>query len=84
MRVKAKTDLPSLALAAFLGLVLAGALWGAWQGAHQLRMDLGLHGWIALIGGALLTLLLAGGLMSLVFFSARRGFDDAHPPDPES
>lgn len=82
--MKAKTGLPSLALAAFLGLALAGAVWGAMRATQHLRMDLGLHGWIALIGGALITLALAGGLMSLVFFSARRGFDDAHPPDPES
>lgn len=82
--MKAKTGLASLALAAFLGLALAGALWGAWRAAQHLRMDLGLHGWIALIGGTLVTLALAGALMSLVFFSARRGFDEAHPPDPES
>ncbi len=31
----------------------------------------------ALIGGGLGTLALGVGLMSLVFFSARRGYDDA-------
>ncbi|GBD41976.1 hypothetical protein HRbin39_01363 [bacterium HR39] len=37
---------------------------------------MGLHGWIALALGALVTLLLGGGLMALVFHSARRGYDD--------
>jgi hypothetical protein len=34
------------------------------------------HGWIALILGTLLSLALGGGLMALVFHSARKGYDD--------
>jgi hypothetical protein len=37
--------------------------------------DLGLHGTIALALGIGLTLLLGVGLMALVFYSARKGFD---------
>lgn len=33
-------------------------------------------GMLALIGGSILTLLLGGGLMALVFYSSRRGHDD--------
>lgn len=35
-----------------------------------------LHGWIALGAGAALSLLVGGGLMALVFYSARKGYDD--------
>ena len=38
--------------------------------------DIGLHGSIALGLGVVLTLLLGIGLMALVFFSARRGYDE--------
>lgn len=37
---------------------------------------LSLHGWIALGLGTALTLLVGGGLMALVFYSARKGYDD--------
>ena len=38
-----------------------------------------LNGWIALILGVLATLAVGDGLMTLVFISNRRGYDD--PPD---
>lgn len=34
------------------------------------------HGWIALTAGTVLSLLVGGGLMALVFYSARKGYDD--------
>jgi hypothetical protein len=34
------------------------------------------HGWIALGAGTVLTMLVGGGLMALVFYSARAGYDD--------
>ncbi len=62
-----------------LGLALsAGAVAYAWW---QLEGVLSVHGWIALSLGVVLTVALAAGLMSLVFYSHRRGFDDeaGHP-----
>ncbi len=82
--MKPRIGIASLALAAFLCAVLAGAVYGAVRAFRSLPLDFGLNGWIALIGGALLTLLLSGTLMGLVFLSSRRGFDDAQPPDPEN
>lgn len=46
-----------------------------------------LHGWIALGLGTALSLLVGGGLMALVFYSARKGYDDRigfgrNPDDP--
>ena len=34
------------------------------------------HGWIALAAGSVLSILVGGGLMALVFYSARKGYDD--------
>lgn len=61
-----------------LGGLLAAAVWGAvsgWLGGPE--VDIGIHGWIALIGGSVITFAVGGGLMALVFYSARKGFDDA-------
>lgn len=41
-------------------------------------VDISIHGMIALILGVILTLGLGVGLMYLVFYSSRRGYDDAH------
>lgn len=41
-------------------------------------VSLGWFGWVTMVVGSLLALGLGGGLMALVFYSARRGHDDAH------
>ncbi len=45
--------------------------WAAWP-----QVDLPLNGMIALGIGVVLTLVLGAGLMALVFYSARHGYDD--------
>ena len=66
----------ALILIAF-ALALAGALayfvtaWSRIGGAQ-----ISFIGWLAIVGGALVTLGVGGGLMALVFYSARRGYDD--------
>ncbi len=62
-------------------LVAAGGvavyLWRELEG-----VSLGFHGWLALGLGVALSLALGVGLMTLVFVSSRRGYDDAaRPPD---
>lgn len=59
-----------LALLAIAGMAAATI----WSGMDDIR--LGTHGWIALGLGVFFTLAIGGGLMALVFFSSRRGFDD--------
>lgn len=69
----------TLLLIASLLAMLVGAIAFAvitWTDLSGVSMSI--HGWIALIGGAVLSLLVGGGLMTLVFYSARRGYDDAH------
>jgi hypothetical protein len=61
-------------------LVCAGFAYWAWQELGE--VEIGMHGWIALGLGAALTFLIGAGLMALMFFSARRGYDErAHQAD---
>jgi hypothetical protein len=57
-----------------LGGLLAGVMFGVLTGWDSSAMSI--HGWIALTLGTLLSLAVGGGLMALVFHSARRGYDD--------
>ncbi len=38
--------------------------------------EMSIHGWIAMWIGVVLSMALGAGLMALVFYSARRGYDD--------
>jgi hypothetical protein len=57
-----------------LGSILAIAMFGALTGWDASAMSI--HGWIALGLGTVLSLAVGGGLMALVFHSARKGYDD--------
>ena len=63
-------------VATLLGLLAAagGVAWWSW---HQLAdVQMGTHGFIALALGAGAALALGIGLMWLVYFSHRRGYDE--------
>ena len=59
-----------------LGLLAAagGIAWWGWSQLGDVAM--GVHGWIALGLGVSVTFLLGAGLMWLVFYSNRQGYDD--------
>lgn len=57
-----------------LGGILAAVMFGVLTDWDASAMSI--HGWIALTLGTLLSLALGGGLMALVFHSARKGYDD--------
>lgn len=66
----------AIAVAVALAIVVAViavsiSLWSSLS-----NVDMGLGGWIALVLGVLATLGLGIGLMSLVFISARQGYDE--------
>lgn len=74
-----------LLIAILVGILLlsAAASWHVWSGLDAAAMTG--HGYIALAAGVALSLILGGGLMALVFFSARKGYDDIDdPPQDES
>ncbi|WP_207480705.1 hypothetical protein [Arenibaculum pallidiluteum] len=82
MRTVLAVLLPCLLLAALAGWMLWDWVPGGPDaGGRQVSG----HGYVALALGALGSLVVGGGLMFLVFFSARRGYDDAPgewPPRP--
>jgi len=81
---KPKSLRPALLLIAVLGAILVTAVVMAvdvWSGAGDTGMSV--HGYIAMALGVVATLALGGGLMALVFFSNRRGYDDAAAGDQD-
>ena len=69
--------MPRWAVILVLVALLAGTgavAWWLWRELAAVRLSE--HGLYALIGGSTFTILLAVGLMALVFISHRRGFDD--------
>jgi hypothetical protein len=65
-----KVFLLTLTLGGLLAIVTFGVLTG-WDSSAM-----SIHGWIALTLGTVLSLAVGGGLMALVFYSARKGYDD--------
>lgn len=57
-----------------LGSILAAVMFGVLTDWDASAMSI--HGWIALTIGTILSLAVGGGLMALVFHSARKGYDD--------
>lgn len=75
---KPKSLRPALLLIAALGTILVTAVVLAvdvWSSAGDTGMSV--HGYVAMALGIAATLALGGGLMALVFFSSRRGYDEA-------
>ena len=57
--------------------LLAVSVW--FVGAAWLRLggdEIPFYGYVAIAGGVLFSLLIGGGLMALVFYSSRHGYDD--------
>jgi hypothetical protein len=66
----------ALTLVVLLGLLLLAVAIGFWAWQQMADVEISRQGLIALALGVVLTILLGAGLMSLVFFSARRGYDE--------
>lgn len=76
-----KVNIIALIIAA---VSLAGACIGSvyvWE--KMGHVALGFHGWVALIAGAVGTIVLGCGLMALSFYSNRSGHDEDAWTDPE-
>ena len=69
-------------LIVLLGFLTVSAGFGYWIWMELGEVEMSRHGWTALILGTVLTILVGAGLMALVFYSHRRGYDDrANRPD---
>ena len=69
-----KTALVIVGLLVMLGVTVGWAIWG-WQQTAGTAM--GFHGWLAMILGIVFTLVVGCGLMALMFYSSRHGYDEA-------
>jgi hypothetical protein len=59
--------------------VLALAIWFAVTAWVRLGGEpMPFYGYVAIAGGVLFSLLVGGGLMGLVFYSSRHGYDEGH------
>lgn len=63
-------------LGGVLGAILVFAIMLSARLWMSMDNDVGGHGWAALVIGAVLTFVVGAGLMALVFFSSRRGYDE--------
>jgi hypothetical protein len=58
-----------------LGAMLGAAIWFAFYGWNLTDAEIDTPGIIALVLGVVLSIVLGGGLMALVFWSNRKGYD---------
>jgi hypothetical protein len=66
---------------AFVAAAVALGVWG-WIAGGDAQMSG--HGWAAMALGVVLSIVVGGGLMALVFYSSRRGYDEgAHYRDDD-
>lgn len=82
-----KTPGRRFALALGAGFAIVIVIIGVLMVQTWMRIGLGsvsIHGYIAIAAGTVLTVLVAIGLMGLMFHSSRRGYDDDQtgPPYP--
>jgi hypothetical protein len=64
----------AVAAAAVVVIAMSAVVVQRWVGIGDAQISTG--GWAALVLGVLFTLALGVGLMALMFFSSRRGYDD--------
>jgi hypothetical protein len=68
-----KVGLVIVGLLALFGVAVGWAIWG-WQ--QTAATAIGLHGWLAMILGIIFTIVVGCGLMGLMFYSSRYGYDE--------
>jgi hypothetical protein len=76
--MKTRRVLGSVVLLAAMAAILAVSVWFAVHGWMAVEgPDMPVEGYVAMAAGIIFTLIVGVGLMSLVFYSRRHGYDDA-------
>ena len=70
--------------AVLVPLLLGATAFSAWTWGQIGDTAIGVQGYVALGLGVVATLAIGGGLMWLVFYSSRHGYDDRAGRDPEA
>jgi len=65
----------AITVAALLGILALSIMFMVSAWTHT-NAQMSVHGWIALSLGVFFSLLIGCGLMALVFYSSRRGYDE--------
>jgi len=73
------SSMKSFFLILVLLAVLAATLWWAIYAWTSVDVEMSIHGYIAIILGIVFSLMIGCGLMALMFYSSRHGYDG--PPD---
>jgi hypothetical protein len=74
--------MPTILVAAILLAVLAGAtVWSVWVWTSVGNVAISGHGYAAIVLMIVVTLAVGCGLMALVFYSSRKGYDE--PPQSD-
>ncbi len=70
----------TLLIVVLFGMLLFAIVWSmmAWTSAEEVTMSI--HGWIALSLGTIFSLVIGCGLMALMFYSSRSGYDETATP----
>ena len=69
--------IPAAILVAALFALLALSVWfAAYAWTHLGGDPVPTYGYVAIAGGVVISLVVGGGLMALVFYSSRHGYDD--------
>ncbi|KAA0069999.1 hypothetical protein [Tardiphaga sp. P9-11] len=70
----------ALLLMALFAMLLFAIIWAslAWTSTD---VEMSVHGWIALGLGTSLSLIIGCGLMALMFYSSRSGYDETASPE---
>jgi hypothetical protein len=61
---------------ALFGILALAAWFAASTFVHFSGESIPVYGYVAIAGGVVMSLLVGGGLMALVFYSSRHGYDD--------
>jgi hypothetical protein len=71
----------AILLALLFAFLVFAIVWAsmAWQSAENVQMSV--HGWIALALGTTFSLVIGCGLMVLMFYSSRSGYDETAATD---
>jgi len=76
--MKTRRVLGSIVLLVAMMAILAASIWFAVHGWMSVEgPDIPAEGYVAMAAGIFFTLVVGVGLMSLVFYSRRHGYDDA-------
>lgn len=70
----------AILLAVLFAMLLFAVVWASMAWTSE-DVTMSIHGWIALTLGTVFSLVIGCGLMALMFYSSRSGYDETASPD---